>query len=546
MTGKIFINYRRGDDPGNTGRLFDQLEDVFPREQLFIDVDSIPPGRDFVRVLEEQVAQCDVLIAVIGKGWLDARDEQGVRRLDNPDDFVRIEIESALKLDKVVIPVLVQDARMPRADELPDALKPLARRNAVRLTHERFKAETQALTKAIQQLLDEVATQRGARAEAMRKAQADDDRKVQEEAARRRAQAQRGPERAGAPTRRRLVQGMGAAVGVAALAGGIFWLQPQRPAGPVTQPPSQPPPPAGPLIRTFLGHTEPVRSVAFSPDGRTAVSGSNDATLKLWEVATGNELRTLKGDTNGVNSIAFSPDGRNLLSGSADGTLRLWEVATGKELRRFKGDVLQVISAAFSPDGSMVLCSGLLTTLWNLASEKELYVFPGLGAFSVAFSPDGRTVLLGHAPLASADRPAGGNGTLVVREVATGKELLSFGRQKDTVLSVAFSPDGRTVLSGSSDQTLILWQIATGKELRDFRGHLNRVTSVAFSPDGRTALSGSADNTLKLWDVATGRDLHTLTGHSSGVNSVAFSPDGRAALSGSTDKTLKLWDLTGL
>src|SRR5436190_9290959 len=94
MPGKIFINYRRGDDPGNTGRLFDQLEDVFPREQLFIDVDSIPPGRDFVRVLEEQVAQCDVLLAVIGKGWIDARDEQGVRRLDNPDDFVRIEIES--------------------------------------------------------------------------------------------------------------------------------------------------------------------------------------------------------------------------------------------------------------------------------------------------------------------------------------------------------------------------------------------------------------------------------------------------------------------
>src|SRR5262245_32927061 len=120
MTGKIFINYRRGDDPGNTGRLFDQLEDVFPREQLFMDVDSIPPGRDFVRALEEQVAECDVLLAIIGKGWLDARDDAGVRRLDKPDDFVRIEIESALKQDKLVIPVLVQDARMPRAEELPD------------------------------------------------------------------------------------------------------------------------------------------------------------------------------------------------------------------------------------------------------------------------------------------------------------------------------------------------------------------------------------------------------------------------------------------
>jgi hypothetical protein len=101
MSGKIFINYRRGDDPGNTGRLFDQLQDVFPRDRLFMDVDSIPPGRDFVRVLDEQVAQSDVLLAVIGKGWLDARDQHGVRRLDKPDDFVRIEIESALKQNKL-------------------------------------------------------------------------------------------------------------------------------------------------------------------------------------------------------------------------------------------------------------------------------------------------------------------------------------------------------------------------------------------------------------------------------------------------------------
>src|SRR5262249_12081332 len=148
-------NYRRGDDPGNTGRLFDRLEEAFSPEQLFMDVDNIPPGRDFVRVLEEQVALCDVLLAVIGKSWLDARDHQGVRRLDKPDDFVRIEIASALKQDKLVIPVLVHDARMPRPDELPEGIRQLARRNAVRLTHEKFRADTQGLIRAIQQALDE-------------------------------------------------------------------------------------------------------------------------------------------------------------------------------------------------------------------------------------------------------------------------------------------------------------------------------------------------------------------------------------------------------
>jgi hypothetical protein len=169
MAGKIFINYRRGDDPGNTGRLFDRLEEAFPRDQLFIDVDSVPPGRDFERVLEDTIAQCDVLLAVIGKGWLQARDEQGIRRLDKVDDFVRIEIASALKQDKLVIPVLVQDTPMPKPDELPEAIRPLARRNAVRLTHERFKTDTQGLVTGIKQALEEASAFRRAQAEAARK-----------------------------------------------------------------------------------------------------------------------------------------------------------------------------------------------------------------------------------------------------------------------------------------------------------------------------------------------------------------------------------------
>src|SRR5215471_5750872 len=190
MTGKIFINYRRGDDPGNTGRLFDQLEGVFARDRLFMDVDSIPPGRNFVRFLEQQVAQCDVLLAVIGKNWIDARDEQGVRRLDKADDFVRIEITSALKQDKLVIPVLVQEAQMPKPDELPEAIRPLARRNAVRLTHERFRTDTQGLVTAIKQALEEASA---------RKATAEEERRREQEVARQREaeeQARRDKEQA--------------------------------------------------------------------------------------------------------------------------------------------------------------------------------------------------------------------------------------------------------------------------------------------------------------------------------------------------------------
>ena len=172
MAGKIFINYRRGDDPGHTGRLFDRLQDVFAPGQLFLDVDNIAPGLDFVRVLNDRVAECDIVLAVIGKNWLDARDAKGARRLDDPDDFVRVEITSALAQDKRVIPVLVGDAQMPRPEELPEALRPLARRNAVRLTYERFRTDMAGLIKALQQALNEIGAKHRAEDKAQRRAEA--------------------------------------------------------------------------------------------------------------------------------------------------------------------------------------------------------------------------------------------------------------------------------------------------------------------------------------------------------------------------------------
>jgi hypothetical protein len=192
LPGKIFINYRRGDDPGHTGRLFDHLQDSFAAEQLFLDVDNIAPGLDFVRVLNERVAECDILLAVIGKSWIESRDAAGSRRLDDPDDFVRIEIASALDQGKRVIPVLVGDAIMPRPEELPEAIRPLARRNAFRLTHERFRSDTQRLIKALELGLDEIETQQQAvQAEAKRQRrekEAEEQRRALEAEAARRAE----------------------------------------------------------------------------------------------------------------------------------------------------------------------------------------------------------------------------------------------------------------------------------------------------------------------------------------------------------------------
>jgi hypothetical protein len=169
MAGNIFINYRRDDDAGFTQALYSRLEQAFPSESLFMDVDNIAPGLDFVQVLNDEVARCDVVIAVIGKNWLGATDETGARRLDNPEDFVRIEIESALAQKKRVIPVLVNDARMPRSTELPETMRAFARCNAVRLTHERFRADVAGLIKSLEQVLSEGEAARQAQGETSRR-----------------------------------------------------------------------------------------------------------------------------------------------------------------------------------------------------------------------------------------------------------------------------------------------------------------------------------------------------------------------------------------
>ncbi len=152
MTG-IFINYRRDDAPGVAGRLGDRLAKNFSRRAIFMDVDAMRPGLDFVKQLEEQVSKCDVLLAIIGPNWLRAADEKGQRRLDSARDYVRIEIASALKREIPVIPVLVNGAVMPPEDDLPEDLKPLVNRHALELRHTRFDGDSAAIIDGLTRVL---------------------------------------------------------------------------------------------------------------------------------------------------------------------------------------------------------------------------------------------------------------------------------------------------------------------------------------------------------------------------------------------------------
>ncbi|OGW25893.1 MAG: hypothetical protein A2X55_02890 [Nitrospirae bacterium GWB2_47_37] len=297
----------------------------------------------------------------------------------------------------------------------------------------------------------------------------------------------------------------------------------------------------GKEIRTFQGHENTVLSVAYSPDGRYALSGGWSNALKLWDIASGKEIRTFEGHKSRIASVAFSPDGRYALSGAGGGidddhTLKLWDVATGREIRTFKGHTNSVGSVSFSPDGKYALSGSNDKTLrlWDIATGKEVKTFEEDTeyVYSVAFSPDGRYALSG----------GGGGKILKLWDIATGKKIWTFEALTFSVESVAFSPTGRYALSGTSDYTLKLWDIATGREIRTFKGHTNNVTSVAFSPDGKYALSGSVDKTLRLWEVATGKEIRTFSGHTIKVSSVAFSPNGMYA--GGEDGILRLWDIS--
>ena len=151
--GGIFVSYRRSDSQGEAGRLFDDLVKHFGEDTVFMDVAAIEAGRDFRKAIEEGVTKCGVLLVVIGLEWLDAKDERGARRLNDPSDFVRIETASALRRDIPVIPVLVRGAKMPSAEQLPDELKELAFRNCIELTHARWRSDIQLLTESLRRLL---------------------------------------------------------------------------------------------------------------------------------------------------------------------------------------------------------------------------------------------------------------------------------------------------------------------------------------------------------------------------------------------------------
>ncbi|AFZ60133.1 serine/threonine protein kinase [Anabaena cylindrica FACHB-243] len=260
----------------------------------------------------------------------------------------------------------------------------------------------------------------------------------------------------------------------------------------------------GKEVTSLSGHIRNVNVVTISPDGKNLVSGSDDQTIKIWNLITKKLSYTLKSHTDSVQALAISKDGKTLVSASDDKTIKVWNLDTGKLIRTLKGHSYWVRSVAISPNG-VTLASGSFDKtikLWNITQEKSIHQLTpnSQTVTSLAFSPDSKI-------LASASRDR----KIKLWDIGTGKVIHTLTGSDHNVTTVAFSPDGKILASGNRDclecdtlnqpthHNIKLWDVATGKELTALTGHINTVTSLVFSADGKTLVSGGEDNKIKIW-----------------------------------------------
>jgi hypothetical protein len=319
MSGGVFICYRREETAFAARAIHDRVVQRLERENVFLDVDNIDLGVDWFNVLTDRVGACDALVAVIGRNWVSSADKDGLRRLDDPDDFVRIEIEAALKRDVRVIPILVDGASMPKASELPESLKGLARRQGTEISHTSFESDVEKLTRALLSILEARRSRDAAEADRMRQEREQQEaakaarteeapRLVEVETALDKATTDRAAAQVEA-VRRLQEQARAEAIARAEQATRLWDVRGAKP--------------------TFIaleGHRDAVTRAWFSADGTQVVTASHDKTARVWDLRRGKPNFIALNHKDVVISASFSPDGTHVVTASCENTARVWDL----------------------------------------------------------------------------------------------------------------------------------------------------------------------------------------------------------------------------
>jgi WD40 repeat protein len=312
-----------------------------------------------------------------------------------------------------------------------------------------------------------------------------------------------------------------------------------------------------------LQHGGTVSSLLFTRDGKGLVSAGSEAVIRLWDPGTGLEIQQFAGHEGPVYSVALSPDGKVLASGGEDQTIRLWDVATGRELKRWSVAEEARALVAFSPSGKVLASGGKGSTivLWDVETGKELKQFKGRERnregpwdqseggtlLSLAFTPDGRHLLTAM-------------NVMTLWDLTTGKRVRNYeafshggwsiGRDgisvssSDVSKAISFSADGQTFVMPSHQHGAIsLWELDSVEERGRLEGHENIVLTARFSPDGKTLASAGFDGTLRIWDANTLKELHKIDIGKDLVTELAVSPDGQTVALGATNGRIRLWDV---
>lgn len=342
----------------------------------------------------------------------------------------------------------------------------------------------------------------------------------------------------------------------------------------------------GACLRTLLGHTTKIYSLALNADCTLLASGTAESPIYLWDVRSGRLLQTLDGHKNGVGALAFSPSGRMLASGGSDHAVRLWDVSAspsqGQLLNTLQGHLREIGALAFSPDGAILASGGHDGSLhlWDLAEQGKFW-HSLAGHHNIIrtlhFHPEGRLLasgsadqtvrlwelpdrllftLLGHtdeiealsySPSGHQLASSGVDQRVYLWDTRTGDALNVLRSYKHSVPSACFSLDGRTVASGSTDSLIRLWNVETGQVMRFLRGHTQSVRAVVYSPQPVSGIellaSCGDDRTVCLWNAVSGQLLHTLRGHTGTMQTIAFSPDASLMATGGDDQTIRLWSV---